>query len=593
MVLLASCGGSSTVSYGTGALTMQSSNVGFVCYRVNIASITLTRSDGIVVEPLVYPQTVDLTQLTDIGELVGSPAIPVGTYTSATITLDYTAPQIAVENAGNAAALQPVGTDGVRMTAIAITINFDPNNPVVINPAQSTRIAVNVDLAAFNKVDLSNNTVVVLPYAMLASAPADQAPLRARGLFVTELTVSSGFIMNARPFIDQVSAIGAEIVNTTPQTYWNIDGKTYTGAAGLTALSSQLVNTQIIAYGTLGDLSGVTPTFNATSVYVGTVAQDPLAEELTGVVSSRSGTTFTIRGGTFFDIYLENIGQLPIAYFNLSTVTTGPLTVVLGDGDASRPFNTDAISVGQQVHVYGQATISSTGTSVAMDATAGLVRIQPQTIWGTLNSATPTQASLNLLTIGGFTPAAFNFAGTGTSAAEDANPLEYLVNTGSNNLSTTPAATVLQTRGLVTPFASAPPDFTASAIAHGSAIQQQLLVSWGTPLTKPFTTLTASEIVPDVTGASVTVFTGPQGQTLHTSPTIVLGDVPGMRFGVGVATTVDLQTTISATATPADYVKALEAAVNGTNSGWILEAFGIYNSATNTFVATAMNVTFL
>ena len=592
LALLAGCSSSSTVTYGTGVLTVQASNVGFVSYRVNVDSITLTRTDGLVVEPLVYPQTVDFTQITDIGELLGAPAVPIGTYVQATITLDYSQPSIAVENAGNAVGLAPVGTDGVLLTAVAVTINFDANNPLVINTQQSSRVGVNVDLAAFNKVDLAKNQVEVLPYTMLLPAAVDQTPLRARGLYVTQITVTNGFIMNTRPFIDQVSAIGAVIVNTTPQTYWNIDGKIYTGTAGLPVLATQQVSTPIIAYGTLGDLSGDTPTFNATAVYVGTVAQDPLLEELTGVVGARSGNTLTIRGGTFFDIYLENYGLLPTLYVNTTPVTIGPLTAVLGDG-STNVFNTDAISVGQKVHIYGQATLNSTLTSLTMDASGGLVRIQPTTVWGTLNSATPTQASLKLLTIENFTPAIFSFAGTGASAAQDANPLEYLVDTGSVNLSATPASTVVQAQGLVTPFASAPPDFTAPVVAQGSAIPQQLVVSWSTPLAKPFTTLNSTTMVLDVTGASVTVFTGPQGLSLQASPTIVFGNVPGMRFGVGVATTTDLQTTISATAKPSDYVTALEAAVNGTNTAWILEAFGTYDSATNTFVATAMNVNFI
>jgi hypothetical protein len=594
VALLAGCGGSDIVTYGTGVLTMQTSNAtGFLSYRVNVDAITLTRNDGVVVEPLAYPQTVDLTQMTDIGELVGSPAVPVGTYISATITLDYTTPEISVENAGNAVALQPLGTDNTAMTAIAITINFDANNPLVINAQQSSRLAINVDLASFNRIDLSNSTVVVLPYAMLAPAAVDQTALRARGLYVTQMTVTNGFIMNARPFIDQVSAIGAEIVNITPQTYWNINGTVYTGTAGLPVLNTQQVSTLIIAYGTLGDLSGDTPTFNATSVYVGTVAQDPLAEELTGVVSSRSGNTFTIRAGSFFDLYLEDIGQLPIVFFNLSTVTIGPLTVVLGDGNANGLFNTDAISVGQQVHVYGQGTIASSGTTVAMDATQGLVRIQPQTIWGTLNSATPTQASLNLLTIGGLTPAAFTFAGTGS------NPLAYLVDTGTNNQSATPATTLLQAQGLVTSFGSAPPDFTATTITQGSAVPQHLEVVWGGgPPTHAFTTLSASTLVLNVADAAVTVYTGPQALYLTQSPTITFSTQPGLRLGVGEATTTDLATTVSATATPADFVTAVNATeTSGNNAcntttctGWRFEAIGTYDKATNTFVATAINM---
>jgi hypothetical protein len=554
----------------------------------------LTRNDGVVVEPLAYPQTVDFTQLTDIGELVGSPAVPVGTYISASITLDYSAPAIAVEDAGAAVPLVPVGTDGAALTAIAITITFDTAHPLVINPQQSSRIAVNVDLATFNKVDLADKKVTVLPYAMVRPAVADQAPLRARGLYVTELGITNGFIMNARPFVDQVAAIGAEIVHITPQTFWNIDGNTYTGDAGLAALTTAQVSTLIIAYGTLGDLSGDTPTFNATAIYVGTVAQDPLAEELTGVVSARIGNTLTIRGGTFFDIFLEQVGQLPTAFFPTSTVTISPQTLVLGDGKAAGLFNIGDISVGQQVHIYGQGLISSTGTDLSMDATQGLVRIQPTTIWGTLNSATSTQASLNLLTIGGFTPAAFDFSGTGASAAADANPLDYQVNTGSTNLSAAPASPLpLQATGFVTPFGSAPPAFTAATVTQSSAVPQHLVVSWGTPLKKPFTTLSDTTMVLDVTDATLTVYTGPQPQTLVASPTITYANQPALRLGTGVVATTDLATTVFSTAIPADFVAALNATINGTNTSWRLEAVGTYDSATNTFVATAINVNFI
>ncbi len=61
--------------------------------------------------------------------------------------------------------------------------------------------------------------------------------MRARGLYVTTLTVPSGFFMNLRPFFDLVSALGALTVNTNAQTYFNINGVAYTGAAGVAAIN--------------------------------------------------------------------------------------------------------------------------------------------------------------------------------------------------------------------------------------------------------------------------------------------------------------------------------------------------------------------
>ena len=60
-----------------------------------------------------------------------------------------------------------------------------------------------------------------------------------------------------------------------------------------------------------------------------------------------------------------------------------------------------------------------------------------------------------------------------------------------------------------------------------------------------------------------------------------------------MATTTNLATTVASTATPADYVTALNATINGTNTSWRLEAVGTYDSLTNTFVATAINMNFI
>ena len=53
-------------------------------------------------------------------------------------------------------------------------------------------------------------------------------------------------------------------------------------------MNTQQVNVPVVAYGTLDNLSGITPYFNATQVYVGTSQESPLAEYLSGVVTARS-----------------------------------------------------------------------------------------------------------------------------------------------------------------------------------------------------------------------------------------------------------------------------------------------------------------
>src|SRR6516225_10001325 len=89
--LLAACHTTTNPPPGTPVITMSDlTNSGdFMSYIINISAIQLTRSDGAIVTPLVTPQSVDLTRLNTLTELVEAPAVPEGTYTSGTIVLDY------------------------------------------------------------------------------------------------------------------------------------------------------------------------------------------------------------------------------------------------------------------------------------------------------------------------------------------------------------------------------------------------------------------------------------------------------------------------------------------------------------------------
>lgn len=595
MALFAGCGGSTTITYGTVVISMQDVSGEFVIYRVGIDAITLTRNDGVIVEPLATPQSVDFTKLTDIAELVGSPAVPIGTYLSANITLDFSAANIWVDEGGQAVAVAPLNTSGTVMTAAVITVTFDPSNPLVINAQQSTRLALDLNLAASNTVNTTTTPaqVTVLPFMYAAPATLDSTPMRARGLYVTQLSVTSGFTMNARPFIDQVSALGAETVYTTAQTYFNINGTVYTGAAGLTALATQPTNTLILAYGTLGSLSGITPTFNATAVYVGLVVQTPLADTLVGVVSARVGNVVTVHGGTFS----TPLGQ--IAFFNNAAVTLGSGTFVSIDGSPLTGLTAESVSVGQQVTIYGAGTLDASN-NLSIDATAGAVRLQPTRLWGTLNAgATASSASLTMQSLQDFEPAAFTFTGTGAQAA---NPAAYVVNTGNIDESGTATTTQLRVDGLVTAFGTAPPDFTATAITPGTATEQLLLVVWtdasgGT--TKPFTQNSAAGLIVDLSNANLSpthyIRTGPATIPVPANLLITSAGVPqtSLQLAIGLPTagaTVGTAAQVSETNSAATFATAITTGLGGPNPINALVAVGQYNSATNTFTASKIHI---
>jgi len=244
----------------------------FISYIINIDAIELTRTDGTVVTPLAIPLTADLAQLNTMTELVEAPAVPEGTYTSALVALDWSATQLVWYNIdGETLSAAPVNLSNAALTTASVIVTFDPTHPLVITHNQSVRLQVEFDLLASNQLTSTTTPryAQVQPFVVVTPEPVDATVMRLRGLYVTNQDVTSGFYMNSRPFYALSTALGSVIVNTNAQTYFNINGTVYTGSAGLTTIAQQQQNSPLAVYGTLDNLSGVTPTFNATEVYFG------------------------------------------------------------------------------------------------------------------------------------------------------------------------------------------------------------------------------------------------------------------------------------------------------------------------------------
>jgi hypothetical protein len=592
----AGCGSHTLAPPGTPVITLEDTSGDFASYLVTLDSITLTAKDGTVVS-LFAPvalggggEPVDLARLTDLVELLGAPAVPSGTYTSAQITLDYSAAAIYVNVNGHAEACTALNATGTTLTALAITVTFDPAHPLVITQGKSNRVDLDVDLAASNSVNTAASlcTVTVQPFLTMRVAPTDTPVMRARGLLVITQTGSSNFIMNTRPLFDVFSGgFGALTVETNAQTYFNVNGVAYSGAAGLAAMAGLTENTALAAYGTLGDLSGITPTFNASAVYVGTSLESPLEDHFSGVVGARSGDTLTLLGALLIGRAGSNL------FADSATVTIGSGTVVSEDGVAVSGLTAASVSVGQQVDISGQGADNS--GVLSMDATAGQVRLQSTRLWGTLNSASPGSASLNMQTLGNFASTGFNFAGTG-AGGQSATPAAYLVNTGALNESATPAGTLLQVDGFVAPFGSAPPDFTATAITPASATRQELVVEWtGGGTATPFTSAGSAGFVVNLNNANLGtvhyIRTGPPQNDLDlkklpASPliTTVGADQNDLQLSVGSSA---LTTGISVFNSASAFSSAVTSALS-THMAYRLVAVGQYSG--NTFIASSISL---
>jgi hypothetical protein len=484
VLFITSCGNDIFV-VGTPIITFTAQRGHFTSYIVTIDEIEMTRKDGTVIELPTVSERVDLANLEGFVHLLEVPAVGVGTYVSATFFLDYSTPYVTVDAGGQSlVATLTDSSTGTTPTVDTVTVNFDPNNPLVITSQQSAPVNFNIDLEASNTINNTTGTtaaVTIHPMFTATAAPTYEKPVSARGLFVYVESSSPVFVMNVRPLHDVLNnPFGALTVIPNDQTYWNINGVTYVGAAGLSILqsmSSLTYNLQIGVIGPpgnpFGDFTSITPSMTAAQIYVGSSLESTVQDHITGVVASRTDTNLEILNGALVD----RLGLYGFSQF--VPVTVGSSTVVTADGvvsPTSTPTPLDLVSVGQYIDVSGQDTVTTDGLNnpTALDATAGQIRLQPTTLWGTLNSGTTTSANINLGLVQSYDPTPLNWLDSGINATA----ANYVIATPVDESAAAPGS-LLQFVGLPNPITQGPPFFTANTVTPASSLPQQLIMEYG------------------------------------------------------------------------------------------------------------------
>jgi hypothetical protein len=224
---------------------------------------------------------------------------------------------------------------------------------------------------------------------------------------------------------------------------------------------------------------------------------------------------------------------------------------------------------------------------------------------------------MDLQNINQYPASVYDFAGTGTSAATDAVPAGYLVNTGSLTLpADLTAGGPVWVDGIVGPYGSAPPDVNALAVEDEVSEPATLIFTYqSSGVTAGFSTLSDAGLALDLSNAnlvSAIIRVGAEDinvTTLPATPTIVPQVVPAPPPPIKVATTglttSDLPPTflplfcvgstangISCFNTFATFVAKLNTDFTAAAPSAMVkfDARGSYNRATNTFTAAAANV---
>ena len=585
---------------GTAVVTLGASPAHFLAYRVNLVSITLATANGAsTVAVLPAGTRVDFARLASHDEVLGAAAAVQGSYTRATVTLDYRGARIiADDGSAGGVALTPVATSGLPLGEVTVTLNLDPKDPLRILANRSSSLALAFPLPIANSVNLALKTVTVSPVLVASAIPLDQKPVLARGPLAGVAAASGEYTTGLAPF-DGPAQPGRLVITLGAATAYEIDGAPSVGATGLAALAAQARNAATIATGTLSGTATLSSSaqnvaFQASEVLAGTSARSSAFDRLTGLVVARRGDLVTVSPAT-------SLSAAGVASF-----VTGTATVTLGAGTAVTTLGSSAaaspaiasLSVGSRIVAFGAASTDAAG-DVALDATAGRVRLEPTTVDGVLAAAPATSAGaplhLALGLLGGRDASAFAFAGTGSTSATDANPADYQVATGTLALAGGAIGDPVEASGLVAPFGGAPPDFAASALDDASSVPAQLTIGWGSAgTTSPFASFGGASLVPDLTnpaiGARHTLTVGAETidlKSLGANPTIQPDPAsPAVIYAIAHAATgrVDDYDTY------ADFVSALSGEIAAAPPVLALAAEGTYAAATRTFTATAITV---
>jgi len=481
---------------GVALVTLTDAPGDFLSYQLAVVSLKLTRADGTAVETLPAPSKVDFAQLANLSEVISARQVSAGTYTAVSMTVDYGGGTIVVDNGAGgltvpAANILNGATNGALVapnSQLTLTLKLPPGAPLVISDRGIANFALDFNLGASNTVApaaisastlASAVTVTVQPMLSASLAPDASKPVRVRGKLLSVATSASSYTVNVRPFNDAMDDDhGQMVVGTTATTSYTLNGTAYTGSAGLSALAALGAGTVTAATGSFDTQS---QTFTATAVFAGSSVPGAGLDSVEGTVFARSGNVLTV-GHAWTDARGSDDEQ----FSRSIAVTVAGTTAVTEDGQ-SGSFSAQDISVGQRLQLFGTFGTDSSGNRT-LDASSGSARLMLTPLWGQLISSASGVVTVKLQSLAGSDPSMFNFAGTGSSAANDATASAYQVSVPATlPVPSLTAGSPIPFLGFVRPFGSAPPDFSAAIPVEFLTTKALALLAWASPgVSTPF-----------------------------------------------------------------------------------------------------------
>jgi len=573
---------------GTVLLALTDADGDFLNYTVDVLSLKLETANGRIVETLPRTTRINFTDYVDLTELVAAATIPPATYVSGTISLDYADAEVFVEAAGAAKSAIVTDLDGNPLTQTELKITLSNRDQLNIVKGRSALLQLDFDLDASHTVDIvpTPATAAAEQFIVAEVSPVDEKDIRVRGPLANVSEDEMSYTVAVRPFHDRDGDFGRMKVYVTGDTEFEVNETVYAGVEGLRALSAAGAGTPTVAWGILNVAERK---FTAIRVLAGSSVPGIDADAVVGNIISRDGNLLTVRGATI-------IATDRRAHFHDDvTIEVGPQTRVFKDGDRTSDLSIDALSIGQRITVRGniaQTVTDAQTPQIYIDATAGAVRMHVTHLLGTVNTVMPGQTDITLQGIDRRRVQIFDFTGTGTSAATDADPDNYEIATGNLTLADFAAGKPIIAFGFPSAFGAAPPDFTGRTVIDYTDVRSALGVGWGTAGTvTPFTSVSVDGLLLNNQNEDIDqrhhIKKGPlliDLTTLDSDTRIVPPAIGRSLYYIKSADSLREYSSF------ADFAQDLSLSLDGATTARSMHARGKYETDTNTFTAYRIGV---
>jgi hypothetical protein len=611
--LVTGCGGGGPGGSGEVPAGAQSARVAIaltdapgdiLTYAVIVDSVELTRGDGAKVETVPVNGLVDFAQLTEAAEFVAAASLPPGAYSAVTLHLDFLGageteasqqPKILVEGSeapevrvrpenilieGAQGDLRPLSESGGK---VAVTLQLEPKRHFVVARGLTSHLTLDFNLAATNEVVFAEGvpTLTVRPVLTAELSRNVGKSHRVRGTLESLDPGEQSFVLALRPF-RKTRASGSLTVTTGGRTSFEVNGTQAKGAEGFALLEALFQDQPGAEVLVAGGIDRTTGSIRAAKILAGSSAAGDARDLVRGTVIARRGDVLTVRGSLAAPDRASSAkdAQLEITLPEDVEVARQDLpSVVLGAG---------AVSIGQRIAVSG----SLTGAASVEATRIELLVTTARGVYVARDSS--GYAEIELQYLDGKPVGLFDFAGTGTSPADDADPSSYRVATGVLTLADLKNGDPIQFLGFVAPWGAAPPDFEAQTVVNLTEVGAMLRVDWRSGST-PVLSSSGAGLVLDLTDALTHhVFQGGSSLELSAAPDphVVPRADGTARFTLRLwAPGRKGRHTTTTYGSFAEFQAALLAQLEAGARASCLTAEGLFDTATQTLTAERVHVT--